>query len=152
MEILCAVNAQQLIDEYAAECSVADADPQVELYAAVEQAGALHCFGAYVTPQRHGPVAGDPVAGDELVGFISVLNSPMLHNGKRVATIESFFVLAAHRRSGAGNRLLAAAKAYASESGCLGLLYTARIGSRLEKVLSRRAGCERSHTVFTEWL
>jgi hypothetical protein len=35
---------------------------------------------------------------------------------------------------------------------CVALLYTARIGSRLDKILSRRAGCEPSHTVFTRWL
>ncbi len=137
-EILTAHNAQQLIDEYAAECSIPDHNPQAEIYAAMEKNGVLVCFGAYV-------------AGD-LVGFVSMLTAIMPHNGKRAATIESLFVLSAHRDSGAGNDLLAAAEYHAAWSMCVALLYTARIGSRLDKILSRRAGCEPSHTVFTRWL
>ena len=140
-EILAAPNAQQLIDEYAAECSIPDAKPQTQMYAAMEQSGALVCFGAHVA--------------NELVGFVSMLIAVMPHHGKRVATLESLFVLSSHRDSGAGDALLSAAEQYAddaADSGCLALLYTARVGSRLEKVLSRRAGCKASHTVFTRWL
>jgi GNAT superfamily N-acetyltransferase len=132
------VNAQVLIDEYAAECSIFCHDPQVEMYAAMERSGALQCFGAFLA--------------NELIGFVSVLSAVMPHHGKRVATIESLFVLPAHRDSGAGDDLLSAAEQYATESECVALLYTARIGSTLEKILSRRAGCEASHTVFTRWL
>ena len=137
-EILSAPNAQRLIAEYAAECSIPDAEPQVAMYAAMEQAGALACFGAY--------------ADEELVGFISIVTSPMPHNGKRVATVESFFVRSLLRGCGAGNFLLDAAEEYATESGCLGILNTARIGSRLDNVLRRRAGYEATHTVHTRWL
>jgi hypothetical protein len=138
-EILYARNAWQLISEYAAECSVADQDPQADIYAALERTGALQCFGAYL-------------GADGLIGFISVLSAVMPHNGKRVGNIESFFVLSPQRCCGAANALLSAAEVYAVESGCDALLYTARLGSRLQRILARRSGCEQSHTVFTRWL
>jgi ribosomal protein S18 acetylase RimI-like enzyme len=102
------------------------------------QAGALHCFGAYI-------------AG-ELVGFVSVLSAVMPHNGKRIGSIESLFVLPTHRDSGAGDDLLSRAEEHASEAGCVALLYTARVESRFETVLFRRPGCAPSHVVFTRWL
>lgn len=137
-QFLGAPNAQELIDEYAAECSIPDAEPQHQMYEAMEKSGVLQCFGAYVA--------------DELIGFVSVLSSVMPHNGKRIATIESLFALPSHRDSGAGNALLSAAEQYTSESGCVALICTARVGSALETILSRRPGCEKSHSMFTRWL
>jgi GNAT superfamily N-acetyltransferase len=136
--ILCAANARQLVDEYAAECSIPDAYPQEEKYAALEQSGALQCFAAYVD--------------DELIGFASVLSAVMLHNGRRMAALESIFVSRSHRSSGAGNALLSAAEQYAAEVECVGLSYLPRIGSALEKVLLRRSDCEPTHTMYTRWL
>ncbi len=137
-EILCADNARELIAEYAAECSIPGAEPQADLYAALEQGGLLACFGAYI--------------GRELVGLVSVVNTVMPHNGKRIATIESLFVAAGHRDSCAFSALTSAARQQAVDSGCTALLYTARVGSQLETILTHRAGCHRSHTIFTEWL
>lgn len=124
-----------LIAEYAEECSEPGVDPQRPMYEAMEQSGVLQCFGAYV-------------AGG-LIGFVTVLTSLMPHTGKRVATIESLFALTSHRASGAGEALLSAAEQYASATGCVRLLYTARINSRLNTVLSRRSGCEATHIVFS---
>jgi GNAT superfamily N-acetyltransferase len=137
-EIFGAPNGQKLIDEYAAECSVPDADPQIGMYAAMEQSGALQCFGAYLDGR--------------LIGFATVLKAVMPHHGKRVATLESLFVSPSDRDSGAGNDLLSAAEQFAAVSACEALLCTARIGSTLEKVLSRRVGCNATHTGFTRWL
>ncbi len=137
-EILGAPNAQELINEYAAECSIPDADPQRQIYAAMEQSGALQCIGAYIA--------------DELVGFVSILSGVMPHHGKRVATVESLFVLPSYRHSGAGNDLLSAAERYATEAECVAILYNTRINSRLEKVLLRRYECQPTHTVYTRWL
>lgn len=137
-EILGAVNATDLIAEYAAECSLPGAEPQVKMYAAMEEAGVLQCIGAY--------------QGERLVGFVNVLTTVMPHNGKRVATVESLFVAHSERPTGAGNALLDAAEMYASESECVALLNTARKGSRLDKVLSRRCGASATHTVYTVWL
>ena len=136
--ILCAPNAQLLIDEYAAECSIPEALPQAEMYAALEEIGALQCFGAYVD--------------EELVGFASVVSAVMPHNGRRSATLESIFVSADHRSSGAGNALLIAAEHYAAERECVAIIYSPRIGSTMERVLLRRCDCHPTHTVYTRWL
>lgn len=130
--------ASYLIQEYAAECCIPDAEPQPHIYAAMEQAGALECFGAYID--------------DALVGFVSVVSSIMPHNGKRIATIESIYAAPEHRDSGAGTALMDAAEEFSATSGCIVLIYTARVGSALEKVLSRRSGCSRSHAMFSRWL
>jgi GNAT superfamily N-acetyltransferase len=138
MDILGAPNARELFDAYAADCLMPGSKPQVEIYQSMEQACVLACFGAY--------------AGDELVGFVTLVKSVMPHHGKRIASIESLFVEASHRAGGTGSRLLDAAREFAASSWCAALLYTARVGSELETLLSRREGCKRSHTVFTEWL
>jgi len=137
-EILGAANAPRLIAEYAAECSVPDYDPQAETYAALERAGTLQCFGAYVET--------------DLVGFVSVLTTRMPHNGKRVATVESLFVDRASRGSGAANALLRVVEDYASERECVAITRTARIASRLDTVLSHRPNCLLTHRVYTTWL
>jgi GNAT superfamily N-acetyltransferase len=137
-QFLSAPNAQELISAYAAECLIPDAQPQHQTYTALEQSGAFQGFGAY--------------AGDDLVGFVTVVSSVMPHNGKRAATVESVYVSPSHRGSSAGNALLSAAEQYAAESGCVVILYTARVDSPFETVLSRRSGCKESHTVFSRWL
>jgi GNAT superfamily N-acetyltransferase len=126
------------LDAYAKDCVMPDYAPQRQMYAAMENSGALHCFGAY--------------ANDVLVGFVSVVTDAMPHNGKRTATIESLFALPSHRKLGTGDALLSAAEAFAGVSGFNPLSYTARKGSALEKILSRRKGCMASHTMFTKWL
>lgn len=124
-----------LLAEYAEECGVEEAEPQRQMYEAMESAGALQCFAAYVE--------------GALAGFVSVLCSAMPHHGRRVATAESIFVSAAHRKGGAGDALLDAAERHAEESGCICLVYTARAGSRLDKVLERRSGCTKTHAMYT---
>lgn len=138
VEILDAPNAAVLLNGYAKECVVDEPEPQRQMYELMEKTGKLRCFGAYVAT--------------ELIGFVSVLVGPMPHHGKWLATIESLYVEPAHRDYGTGNALLTAAEEVAIESGCVVLLYTARVGSSLETILSRRVGCERSHVVFSRWL
>lgn len=127
-----------MIAAYADECCIPDAVPQWEMYRAMESAGLLTCFGAYVP--------------GKLVGFVSVIASVMPHHGKLVATVESLYAAPEYRDSGAGNELMAAAKKHARDAGCVCLTYTARVGSKLETILALRAGCERSHEMFTKWL
>ena len=133
-EILGPDTTQGLLEEYAAECSVA-ADPQYHMYEALERCGGLQCFGAWVQ--------------DQLVGFCSVIVSVMPHHGQRVASIESIFVANEYRWTGAGLQLLSVAECYAAEQGCIVLLYQPRVGSAMESILSRRHGVKRTHSVYT---
>ena len=137
-DIFYAPNSAELLDAYSKDCVMPDYNPQRQMYAALENSGALHCFGAY--------------SDDILVGFVSVITGVMPHNGKRMATIESLFALPSHRKLGTGDALLSAVERFASEEKYVVLLYTARVGSPLEVVLSRRPGCKASHTMFTRWL
>lgn len=137
-EILDAPNSAELLDAYAKDCVMPDYNPQRQIYAAMENSGALHCFGAYVHRT--------------LIGFVSVITGVMPHNGKRMATIESLFALPSHRKLGTGDALLCAVEKFAVEGKYVALIYTARAGSSLEVVLSRRSGCKESHTMFTRWL
>ena len=134
-EILDAPNWPPLRAEYAAECGEDFGEPQVQMYKELEISGRLQCFGAYLS--------------GNLIGFVSVLIGIVPHHGNKVAAIESIFVSRANRDSGAGNELLDCAERCASDSGCMTLIYTARAGSALETILSRRSGCRRSHTMFT---
>ena len=136
--ILFARNADELITAYAAECSIPGSVPQPQLYAAMEQAGALQCFGAYVDA--------------DLVGFVSVLSVTMPHNGKRMGTIESIFVTPSHRSTSAATLLMSAAEQYADELDCVGLIYQPRIGSSLDKILAHRDNCVPTHITYTRWL
>ena len=137
-EILDAPNSAELLQAYSKDCVMPDYNPQRQIYEAMENSGALYCFGAYVD--------------DVLVGFVSVVTGLMPHNGKRTATIESLFALPSHRKYGIGDALLSAVEVLALKEGCVALLYTARVGSPLSVVLSRRPGCKESHTMFTRWL
>jgi GNAT superfamily N-acetyltransferase len=137
-EILDAPNSAELLDAYAKDCVMPDYNPQRQIYEALERSGSLRCFGAYMD--------------DVLVGFVSVVTGVMPHNGKRTATIESLFVLPSHRATGAANELMTTVERVSKVTGCVALVYTARVGSPLELVLSRRPGCKESHTMFTRWL
>jgi hypothetical protein len=135
-DILGAPNAAELIDQYASECAV-DIHPQVEQYAEMERLGALQCFGVY----DHGPT---------LVGFASILSAVMPHNGLRVGTVESIFIADGYRR-GLSIKLLDFLEDYAEHAGCVTLLYGPRVGSALEKILSRRPKCTHTHAIYSRW-
>ena len=136
-EIRYDVRAERMIAAYAAECAIPDAQPQWDAYKAMEDAGVLVCFAADVDYN--------------LVGFVSVIVARMPHHGKLVATVESIYASPEYREEGAGNQLMATAEKFARGQGCVCLTYTARVGSRLETILALRAGCERSHEMFTKW-
>ena len=77
--------------------------PDWDAYAALEAAGLLHGFAASVD--------------GELVGFIAVLAAKLPRYAEPIAVSESFFVAKAHRRTGAGLRLLRAAEDKARDAG-----------------------------------
>jgi ribosomal protein S18 acetylase RimI-like enzyme len=138
MDILDAPNAQELFAQYAEDCMRPGSQPQVEIYQKMQNAGMLACFGAY--------------AGETLVGFATVVASVMPHDGKRIASLESLFVKRAFRDDGVATMLLSQVRHHAIVDGCAALLYTARVGSELEVMLHGVKVCERTHSVFTEWL
>jgi GNAT superfamily N-acetyltransferase len=133
-----APNSEALLQAYAEDCLVPDAKPQRAMYEAMERVGALQCFAAY--------------SGRLLVGIVSVVSAVVPHLGKRIATIESVFVDPAYRSTGAGDSLLEAAEHYATGVKCLAITGSPRIDSAFEKVLSRRPGYQRTHSMFTRWL
>lgn len=135
-ELEAAPQLTALLDEYAAECAI-DGLPhpkaKMEMYRELERLGALYTIGAWL--------------GDELIGFVTILAPTLPHYGVCVAANESFFVAAAHRSTGAGDKLLDAAEARALDVGSPGLLATGPEGGVLVKVLPRR-GYKKTGAVF----
>lgn len=127
---------QSLVDEYAAEAKIPEMpnhNPNIAGYKQMEALGMYHMFGAY--------------DGDKFIGFISVLVTPVPHYSAKIATTESFFVSASHRKGGAGVRLLRAAEACAKEQGAVILFVSAPTGGRLVQVMPG-IGYRESHRVF----
>lgn len=128
---------QPLLAEYGAESALVGLPPpsaKLEQYRALEAAGALHVISATLDGQ--------------LIGLVTVLAAPLPHyGGVRVAFSESIFVRPAHRKTGAGLRLIKAAEQKAAALGCPDFMPTAPIGSDLEQVLARR-GYRATNTVF----
>ncbi len=137
--ILDAPNSTDLLRAYAEECLVPDAEPQRAIYAEMEKAHVIQCFACYFN-------------SDILIGFVSVLRTIIPHDGHHIAAIESLFVDPQYRSTGAGLMLLAAVEGFATDCGCRCLLSSARIGSALDILLTRRAGYEKTHSQHTRWL
>lgn len=137
LSIMQAPEFPALIEEYAREAAVVglpSPKAKIEHYQALEMSGAIHAFAAV----KHG----------ELVGFISVLAPVLPHYGVPVAVSESFFVAAAHRKGGAGLRLLAAAERKAKDLGSPGLLVCAPFEGRLFELLPRCGYRETNRVYF----
>jgi hypothetical protein len=105
---------------------------------AMEKAGALKCFAAY--------------SEDLMIGFCSVITAIVPHDGHLVSTTESLFVGPDYRHTSAFEDLFSAAERYATGAGCRVLCCSARVGSSLDKVLSRRTGFRATHRQHTKWL
>lgn len=125
-----------LVDEHAAESAMPELGkpaPQRATYYALEKAGVLFPLAAF--------------DGDRLVGFALPIVAPPPHYGVPAATLESLFVAAADRKSGAGLDLLAAAKDLARERGARALFVSAQVGSVLDAVL-RSSSARHSNNVY----
>lgn len=84
----------------------------------------------------------------DLVGFITVLAPVLPHYGVPVAVSESFFVAKAHRKTGAGLKLLRAAEDMARSLGSPGLLVSAPFAGDLFHVLPHVGYVESSRIFF----
>jgi GNAT superfamily N-acetyltransferase len=126
----------RLLAEYAAECSIpalGETNPQWEMYEMLQASGKLRVFGAYHIG---------------LIGFATVLLSELPHYGVRAGIVESLFVGSAYRKTGAGRLLMMAVEEAARYAGCKGVLYSAPVGGKLEKVLDADTSVSRTNTVF----
>lgn len=136
-DILGAREFPALLEEYGREAAI-DGMPapkaKLESYTAYADSGMLHAFSA----MRDG----------EMVGFITVLAPILPHYSCAVAVAESFFVAEAHRRGGAGLRLLEAAEVRAAEVGSPGLLVCTPFGGRLFEILPHRGYVETNRVFF----
>lgn len=131
----------ELLKEYAKECSIpelGEINPQWAMYDQMERAGMCQFFGAF--------------DGEQLIGFASLLIYMLPHYGVKAASCESIFTSAAHRKSGAGSRLIKRIEIYAKEQGCKGMLYSAPTQGKLELLLSFRKSCRRTNAVFCKKL
>lgn len=126
-----------LLAEYAAESSIAgmpSPKPNVDIYRRLEASGAALCLGA--------------VEGDELVGFLTLLVSLNPHYSAVIGVAESLFVAGAHRKSGAGLRLLREAEAVSKACGAVGFLVSAPYGGRLAEVLEASRSYRETNRIF----
>ena len=124
-EILSAPNAERLMSDYAAECSIPELgpiNPQRELYAAMEQSGAMQAFGVYEE--------------GTLIGFMTVLIWTVPHYGKKIASTESIFLASERRDSGIGANMLQYIEEYAKGNDCAAIQYTAPVNSRFARLLA----------------
>ena len=136
-DILRAPNAAELLAEYGAECSIPEIgpiNPQADIYENLETAGVMQCFGVF--------------HNFDLIGFANVLINVFPHYGRKVATIESLFVAREHRKSEAGIMLMDIIDKHAQDAGCVGILYSAPFGGRLERMLTLRSRFRRTNSVF----
>jgi GNAT superfamily N-acetyltransferase len=136
-EIENAENFPTLLKEYAEESAI-DGLPspaaRIEMYRTLEKTGTFHIFGSFV----------DGV----LVGLITVLYSILPHYGISVAVSESFFVMKAHRKSGAGLKLRREAEGFAKGIGSPALLISAPFNGDLAEVLSHSSEYKEISRVF----
>ncbi len=135
-EIEAAGRFRKLAAEYAAESAIAGLPPpnaRREAYLHLERSGALHMISA--------------TKDGQLIGLIAVLMAVLPHYGVPVAVSESFFVAKAHRKTGAGLKLLRAAEDKARALGSPGLLVSAPFEGDLFQVLPR-VGYRETNRVF----
>lgn len=140
-DILGAQNSAELLAEYSEECSIpeiGEPNPQNALYARMEAAGFMHCFGAF--------------EDGSLIGFAAVLFYVLPHYGKKVASVESLFLAKNRRSNGAGSELMSTLEHEAKTNGCEAILYSAPTGGQLERLLSAKKSCRRTNAVFTRKL
>lgn len=113
-----------MLSRYARECGLPElgpANPQHDIYGALELAGAMRFIVA-----RLGPKA---------IGFCVLTVSRVPHFGAVVAHTESLFIEQAQRHTGAGLLLMREAERLALEMGAMGLFIAAPVNSKLDRVL-----------------
>lgn len=116
----------QLTQEYADESKIEEMPDyrlDHEAYRNMERIGMYHCFGAF--------------EGDKLIGLVTVLVTSVPHYSVKIASTESIFVDAKHRKGGTGLKLLKVAEDCARDHGAINLFISAPMGGRLVQVMPR---------------
>lgn len=132
-----ASNISEILEEYAAESAIKGLPhpfAKVDTYKYLETTGAIYPIGAFFD--------------DLLIGYIIVLSPILPHYSVRIAVGESFFVSKAHRKTGAGLKLLHAAEDYAKEATAVGILISAPFGGNLADVLPHVGYTETNRVFF----
>lgn len=129
-------DAAALLSEYARESAIDGLPaptPCREIYAHIEQTGALHLFSA--------------MHDGKLIGFLALLVSVNPHYSTPLAVTESYFVASEYRYTGAGMGLLRAAEEHAAKLGAAGFLVSSPSAGRLSEILPR-TGYRETNRVF----
>ena len=137
VDVLAASNAVDLLAEYERECSIpaiGATNPQGDIYANLETLGLMHTFGVF--------------AGEELVGFGSILLSTLPHYGKKVAVQESLFISKPYRSGAIGRRLLHTLEDFAQRADCVAILYSAPTGGAFDKLLALTSSVIRTNSIY----
>ena len=119
-------NFPALRDEYSAECrtlGLPDPHEKEELYQALDASDSFVAFGAYEKFR--------------LIGFCGLMTPVLPHYGACIAVVESLFVGAKYRKTGAGLRLIRAAESYARNMRAPAIMISAPTGGRLMTLLPR---------------
>ena len=127
----------ELLAAYAQESSIpelGEAFPDMTTYREIEARGMMMAIGAF---------------SPDLVGLATILIYGLPHyGGRRIASMESLFVMPSARRNGTGMRLLEATEQLARDIGAAGLLVSAPVGGRLDRVLARKTRCRKTNHIF----
>ena len=139
-EIVSSASYEAMISAYAAESAIVgvpECKPNINTYLAMESAGLLHCFGAFVD--------------DDLVGMLLMTVSQVPQYGCDMASIVIFYVSDECRKGGTGKHLIDAAESIARHRGAVAILMGAPANGRLAKA-APLMGFKGSHISFSKVL
>jgi GNAT superfamily N-acetyltransferase len=123
-------------DEIALNKRLMEYAPDIERYAALEEQGILACVGVF--------------DGDEMVGYSVNLVVHHLHYKHLVtAHNDMIFIAKSHRKGRTGLLLIKATKELCGERGAKIMMWHAKEGSALAKLLPR-LGCRVQDIIFSE--
>lgn len=111
--------------------------PQWQIADSLYDAGDLLLVGAY--------------SGRSLVGYGACVVSEHMNTGATQAVVTAIY-LSPEYRSGAGNGLAEALKHEAKQAGAKTMMWSAKIGSKFDNVLSKTRGLQRIEHVYYEEL
>lgn len=112
----------QLYEEESRNSSLPPCNPDYQQYTNLENLGAASFFKA-----EH---------NSELIGFSVLIVSPVPHYSALFGVLESLFVHATKRKTGAGLKLIRAAEKVAKSKGCLAVGVSAPVNGVLSAVLN----------------